>query len=389
MFFSSKAIALISAICKDEPPSTVVPAPRRDATNKKSILFQSSSYGSSKRRPRRNKNISIRPDLCQIKWIEARQEASTESCENKRSLFHSVMNRISLKRHPPIVPVLPADSPLPTPEDFKKKLLVLDLDETLIHTVSTYEQLSRAPDNVFYFDAAQQRPYPVYKRPGVEKFLMSVASQFEVAVWTAGTREYAEPILNWLDPYGFITTRLYRDSCTELEDGSYVKDLSKLNRSLSEVVIVDNNPYSFQFQPDNGIQCLDFYFDKCDTELKRIRQFLHIIKDVHDIRTVVPQFQEWTATGHLNHLDHADYCFEDALVDIVPDMSEDQDDSAEFLVQDCDYDSMVADSADAAVTVEDDAQKEMLGSFFYIDEKGRQRRRSHRLSKVLLVSSPN
>ena len=299
------------------------------------------------------------------------------------------MNRISLKRHPPIVPVLPADSPLPTPEDFKKKLLVLDLDETLIHTVSTYEQLSRAPDNVFYFDAAQQRPYPVYKRPGVEKFLMSVASQFEVAVWTAGTREYAEPILNWLDPYGFITTRLYRDSCTELEDGSYVKDLSKLNRSLSEVVIVDNNPYSFQFQPGNCIQCLDFYFDKCDTELKRIRQFLHIIKDVHEIRTVVPQFQEWTATGHLNHLDHADYCFEDALVDIVPDMSEDQDDSAEFLVQDCDYDSMVADSADAAVTVEDDAQKEMLGSFFYIDEKGRQRRRSHRLSKVPLVSGPN
>jgi carboxy-terminal domain RNA polymerase II polypeptide A small phosphatase len=323
----------------------------------------------------------MRPDLRQIRWIEPRQHMRCHS------LYHRVMNRILLKKNTQIVPSLP-DSIPPQPQDSKKKLLVLDLDETLIHTVSTNERLPRAPDNVFYFNA-QERSYPVYKRPGVEKFLMSVASQFEVAVWTAGTREYAEPILNWLDPYGFITTRLYRDSCTELEDGSYVKDLSKLNRSLSEVVIVDNNPYSFQFQPGNGIQCLDFYFDKCDTELKRIRQFLHIIKDVHDIRTVVPQFQEWTATGHLNHLDHADYCFEDALVDIVPDMSEDQDDSAEFLVQDCDYDSMVADSADAAVTVEDDAQKEMLGSFFYIDEKGRQRRRSHRLSKVLLVSSPN
>lgn len=322
----------------------------------------------------------MRPDLCQIRWIEPRQQMRCHS------LYHRVMNRILLKKNSQIVPSLP-DSIPPQPQDSKKKLLVLDLDETLIHTVSTNERLPRAPDNVFYFNA-QERSYPVYKRPGVQKFLMSVASQFEVAVWTAGTRDYAEPILNWLDPYGFITTRIYRDSCTEMEQDGYVKDLSKLNRSLSEVVIVDNNPYSFQCQPDNGIQCLDFYFDQCDTELQRIRQFLHIIKDVRDTRTVVPQFQEWAETGHLNLMDQED-CFEDALVDIVPDMSEDQDDSAEFLVQDCDYDSMVADPADAAVTVEDDAQKEMLGSFFYIDEKGRQRRRSHRLSKVPLVSGPN
>ena len=297
-------------------------------------------------------------------------------------MFHSIMNQIALKRITPMVPSLPADSILPQPQEFKRKLLVLDLDETLIHTVSTDEQLPRAPDKLFYFNG-QGRSYPVYKRPGVERFLMSVASQFEVAVWTAGTRNYAEPILNWLDPYGFITTRLYRDSCTELEDGSYVKDLSKLNRLLSEIIIVDNNPYSFEFQPDNGIQCSDFYFDECDTELIRIRQFLNIIKDVQDTRTVVPQFQNWASTGNLNLF--ADCCFENAPLDIAPEMP--QDDSAEFLVQDCEYDSMVADSVDA-VTVEHDAQEEMLGSFFYIDEKGRQRRRSHRLYKCLMVSSP-
>ena len=83
-------------------------------------------------------------------------------------------------------------------------------------------------------------------------------------------------------------------------------------------------------------------------------------------------------------LAHDFHCIESTCIFLT-----DQDDSAEFLVQDCDYDSMVADSANAAVTVEDDAQKEMLGSFFYIDEKGRQRRRSHRLSKVPLVSGPN
>jgi hypothetical protein len=96
---------------------------------------------------------------------------------------------------------------------------------------------------------------------------------------------------------------------------------------------------------------LDFFFDKYDMELNRINQFLHVIKDAKDVRTVVPQFQEWVATGHLS-------------ADV-----EDVDCCDEFSVSDIDAD-----------TVEDDTQ-EMLGSFFYIDEEGRQRRRSHGLSK--------
>jgi RNA polymerase II subunit A small phosphatase-like protein len=228
----------------------------------------------------------------------------------------------------------------------KKALLVLDMDETLLHTAREGEVLPRSPDTDC-FAPKLGTSLPVFKRPGVDQFLKEVAADYEVAVWTAGVKEYAEPVLDWLDPNGYITTRLYRDSCTEQDDGSYVKDLSKLNRSLSEVIIVDNNSYSFALHPDNGIQCLDFYFDKYDTELKRISQFLHIIKDAKDVRTVVPQFQAWVATGHLS------------------------DDVEE--VNCCDEFSV----ADA---VEDDAQ-EMLGSFFYIDDKGRRRRRSHRLSK--------
>lgn len=56
---------------------------------------------------------------------------------------------------------------------------------------------------------------------------------------------------------------LYRESTTFM-NGQYIKDLSKLNRDLAHVIIIDDNPESFQLQPENGI---------------RIKPF----KDVHDV----------------------------------------------------------------------------------------------------------
>ena len=339
MFFSSKAVDSI-AVRKDVPATAVVPVQQPV----KSILYHESCYAgpSSKRRQNRNKRISMRPDLRQVKWIEPRQKTSSKFRQMFSSLYHTLVDSI----------FSPSVVSLSDTQDLKKALLVLDMDGTLLHTYREGEVLPRAPDTDC-FAPKLGTSIRVFKRPGVEKFLKEVAAEYEVAVWTTGIKEYAEPVLDWLDPNGYITTRLYRDSCTEQDDGSFVKDLSKLNRSLSEVIIVDNNSYSFALHPDNGIQCLDFYFDKYDTELKRISQFLHVIKDAKDVRTVVPQFQEWVATGYL---------------------------SADVEDVDCCDDLSVADDLDVdADTVEDDTQ-EMLGSFFYIDEKGRQRRRSHRLS---------
>jgi RNA polymerase II subunit A small phosphatase-like protein len=247
---------------------------------------------------------------------------------------------------------------LPQVDDFKKKLLVLDMDETLLHTVFDEEEVLPSAPDAKVFLPNDKITIPVFLRPGVQDFLKKVSSEYEVLVWTAGTRCYAEPVLNRLDPNGYITTRLYRDSCTEQEDGSYVKDLSLLNRPLSEVIIVDNNPDSFAFHPDNGIQCSDFYFDKCDTDLKKIYRFLDLIKDAKDVRSFVPQFEQWDATGCLNLHQEVDSC-DDFEVDFCNDFEVSIDDSI-------------------VATVEDDAQ-EKLGSLFYIDEKGRQRRRSHRL----------
>ena len=68
-------------------------------------------------------------------------------------------------------------------------------------------------------------------RPGALKFLSELYPYYELVVFTAGLKDYADWILNDFDRAGYITSRLYRDH-TKFRSGIYVKDLSKLGRNL-------------------------------------------------------------------------------------------------------------------------------------------------------------
>nr|GME14502.1 probable C-terminal domain small phosphatase [Ipomoea batatas] len=175
--------------------------------------------------------------------------------------------------------------PIPSPD---KKTIFLDLDETLVHS-----QPNPPPENYDFV----VRPvidgeiveFFVLKRPFVDEFLETLSKKFEIVVFTAGIKEYASLVLDRLDKKGLISHRLYRDSCKEV-DGRFVKDLSELGRDMKSVVIVDDNPNSYIFQPRNAIPIRAFTNDMEDGELKRLMEFFDGCDGVEDMRDAVKGF---------------------------------------------------------------------------------------------------
>ncbi|CEG50492.1 TFIIF-interacting CTD phosphatase, including NLI-interacting factor (involved in RNA polymerase II regulation) [Plasmopara halstedii] len=172
--------------------------------------------------------------------------------------------------------------PPQSPEDLSKKCLVLDLDETLVH--SSFEPISN-PDFIISYDLDQVY---VCKRPGVEEFLNTMSKIYEIVVYTASLSKYADPLLDKLDAEGVIRYRLYREHCVQYE-GSYVKDLSLLDRDISQTIIVDDTPMAYTFHPQNAIGCSSFFDDRDDCELESILTFLTTIQDVNDVRDHLPR----------------------------------------------------------------------------------------------------
>ena len=131
-------------------------------------------------------------------------------------------------------------STLLPPNSLNQKTVVLDLDETLIHS-TLFRDTSIAitpPGNYDFLVTFGREVAYVTKRPFVDEFLQYLNQKnFEVVIFTAGSEEYASPVLDRLDPNGFILHRLYRNS-RKLVDGKHVKDLSNLGRDLKNVVIV-------------------------------------------------------------------------------------------------------------------------------------------------------
>lgn len=164
--------------------------------------------------------------------------------------------------------------------------LVLDLDETLIH--SEAEAISDADDRLEFVLGAEKLQIYVRHRPKVREFLRRANQLFEVVLFTASLKEYADCLLKSLDPgRRLLKHRYYRDSCSEI-NGVYVKDLSALGRGLKQVVIVDNSLPAFGYHLDNGILIQSWYEDKEDRALDQLWDFLEgELATAEDVRLVL------------------------------------------------------------------------------------------------------
>ncbi|KAK4794011.1 hypothetical protein SAY86_012005 [Trapa natans] len=177
-------------------------------------------------------------------------------------------------------------SALPPLDSPTRKTIFLDLDETLVHSKS-----DPPPENFDFIVRpminGERLNFYVLKRPGVDRFLRAISQSFEVVIFTAGLKEYASLVLDRLDPTGaMISHRLYRDSCREME-GKFVKDLSGMGRDLRRVVLVDDNPNAYGFQPENAMPIAPFIDDLKDAELGKLAKFFEGCEEFDDMREAV------------------------------------------------------------------------------------------------------
>ncbi|KAJ2793799.1 Nuclear envelope morphology protein 1 [Coemansia guatemalensis] len=168
----------------------------------------------------------------------------------------------------------------------KNKILVLDLDETLIH--SSPHGSYRAHHRIEVVIDKVACLYYVYKRPHVDYFLRKVSEWYTVVVFTASLAEYADPVIDLLDTQGkFISGRYFRDSCVP-HDSSYAKNLSAVNLDLSQIVLVDNSPLSYFINPTNGIPIQPWInSDPKDEALLDLLPLLDALRFTDDVRSIL------------------------------------------------------------------------------------------------------
>ncbi|KAG2459226.1 CTDS1 phosphatase, partial [Polypterus senegalus] len=151
----------------------------------------------------------------------------------------------------PLRPLLPQVKA----KDADKICVVIDLDETLVH--SSFKPVNNA--------------------------------DFIIPVEIDGiVHQYADPVADLLDKWGAFHCRLFRESCV-FHRGNYVKDLSRLGRDLNKVIIIDNSPASYIFHPDNAVPVASWFDDMSDTELLDLLPFFEKLSKVDDVYTVLKQ----------------------------------------------------------------------------------------------------
>jgi len=168
--------------------------------------------------------------------------------------------------------------PLPPPYYQPKYTLVLELNGVLIHPEWNYSTGWRFK-----------------KRPALDKFVQDVGyPHFEVVIYTSEQATIAHPLLDNIDPEWRFMHRLFRDA-TKYMNRAHVKDLSKLNRDLSKVILVDWDNRAFQLNPENALRVPKWDGSDDDRGLIGLASLLLTFADSNadDVRPMIQHYSQF------------------------------------------------------------------------------------------------
>lgn len=176
-----------------------------------------------------------------------------------------------------------------------EKLLILDLDETLIY--ATEQPLERKADFVLFENTAT--PYFVYKRPYLDTFLEFCFTHFQVAIWTSSAEDYAQGIVEYiLSPSKQPRFVWARNRCTyrrnlETYEYEWLKNLAKVKRHnypLENVIMVDDTPAKLTKNYGNLVPVKSFEGNPNDNELLFLPKFLERLSSVENVRKIEKRY---------------------------------------------------------------------------------------------------
>lgn len=165
-------------------------------------------------------------------------------------------------------------------------LLILDLDETLIH--ATERKLTTEP-HFEYVD------YFIYKRPHVDDFLMEMTQYFDLAVWSSAGDQYVNDVVNLIKPdtvdFEFVWAQSRCTIRRDYELGNYVyekrlKKIKKLGFRLEQALIVDDSPEKTRDNFGNAIYIQPFEGNPDDEELRLLLEYLKSIHQIENVRKI-------------------------------------------------------------------------------------------------------
>ncbi|KAJ5587865.1 uncharacterized protein N7459_003630 [Penicillium hispanicum] len=275
-----------------------------ESTPRRSIRIKLHNEESLKRqRQRRTQSADLGPPMPEG---VARVQAGV-NLDSLKSPTSPSVHRITKYPHSPtpprplLPPRLPSYTAAPRNAKLPQKTLVLDLDETLIHSLAKGGRMSSGhmvevklsmPMTTALTPGGPQTTlgpqhpilYYVHKRPHCDDFLRKICKWYKLVIFTASVQEYADPVIDWLEQERkYFQARYYRQHCT-LRNGAYIKDLSSVEPDLSKVMILDNSPMSYIFHEDNAIPIEGWINDPTDNGLLHLIPLLEALQYATDVR---------------------------------------------------------------------------------------------------------
>ncbi|KAJ5951357.1 NLI interacting factor [Penicillium vulpinum] len=292
---------------KGHDPDSIPEAEENENTPRRSIRIKLHNEESLKRQKHRRSQTA---DLGHPVPKGVSRVQGAVHLDSLKSPTSPNIHRITKYPHSPtpprplLPPRVPSYTAAPRNARPPQKTLVLDLDETLIHSLAKGGRMSSGhmvevklsiPTTTSLSPGGPQTTlgpqhpilYYVHKRPHCDEFLRKVSKWYKLVIFTASVQEYADPVIDWLESERkYFQGRLYRQHCT-FRNGAYIKDLSSVEPDLSKVMILDNSPMSYIFHEDNAIPIEGWINDPTDNGLLHLVPMLEALQSVTDVRALL------------------------------------------------------------------------------------------------------